>query len=91
MGESSQVTNVGRLWAGPGTATRITSLGDAEISGCYMAALPSPSIGNYSSFLTFNNRMYISFNYFNRTMADEQANQFMDLFEKTLEDLAACT
>jgi hypothetical protein len=89
MGESSQVTNVGRLWAGPDGATRITRLGDAEISGCYMAALPNPSIGNYSSFLTFNNRMYISFNYFNRTMTDAQAHQFMDLFEKTLEDLAA--
>ncbi len=91
LGESSQVTNVGRLWAGPGNTTRITHLGDAEISGCYMAAMPSPSIGNYSSFLTFNNRMYISFNYFNRTMSAAQAQQFLDLFQKTLGDLADCT
>ena len=89
MGESSQVTNVGRLWAGPDTATRITHLGDAEITGCYMAALPNPSIGNYSSFLTFNNRMFISFIYFKRTMTDDHANQFMDLFEKTLQDFVA--
>jgi NRPS condensation-like uncharacterized protein len=91
MGESSQVTNVGRLWAGKDGAARITHLGDAEISGCFMAALPNPSIGNYSSFLTFNNRMYISFNFFNRTMPDAHAHQFMDLFEKTLEDLTAGT
>ena len=91
VGESSQVTNVGRLWAGTGTTTRITHLGDAEISGCYMAAMPSPSIGNYSSFLTFSNRMYISFNYFKRTMTAAQGQQFMALFEKSLDDLANCT
>jgi NRPS condensation-like uncharacterized protein len=90
MGESSQVTNVGRLWAGPDDAKRTTRLGDAKLSGCYMAALPCPSIGNYSSFVTFKNRMYISFNYFNRTMTDAEANSFVDMFVKTLEDLAAC-
>jgi len=35
--------------------------------------------------------MYISFNYFNRTMTAEQGEQFMALFEKSLEDLAGCT
>lgn len=91
LGESSQVTNVGRLWAGTDAAMRIIRLGNAELSGCYMAALPCPSIGNYSSFLTFNNRMYISFNYLCRTMPDAQARQFMALFEKSIEDLANCT
>ncbi|MBN2108281.1 MAG: hypothetical protein JW832_12725 [Deltaproteobacteria bacterium] len=91
LGESSQVTNAGRLWAGPGTTTRITHLGDAEIAGCYMAAMPSPSIGNFSGFITFNNKLYLSFNYFNRTMTAEQGQQFMALFEKSLEDLAGCT
>ena len=89
MFESSQVTNLGRLWAGPDNSTRITRLGDAEITVCFMAALPSPAIGNFSSFLTFNNRFFISFNYFIRTMADAQAQQFMDLFEEALEDFAA--
>jgi hypothetical protein len=91
MGESSQVTNAGRLWAGSDTAKRMTRLGDAEISGCYMAAMPSPSIGNFSGFLTFNNRLYISFNYFKRTVTAEQAQQFVALFEKSLDDLADCT
>jgi NRPS condensation-like uncharacterized protein len=91
VGESSQVTNAGRLWAGPDNTTRITRLGDAEISGCYMAAMPSPSIGNFSGFITFNNKLYISFNYFIRTMTAAQGQQFMALFEKSLEDLAGCT
>ena len=90
MGESTQVTNLGRLWAGPDNSTRITRLGDAEISGCYMAALPSPAIGNFSSFLTYNNRLFVSFNYFSRTMTDAQAQQFMNLFEEALQEFAAC-
>lgn len=91
LGESSQVTNVGRLWAGPGNSMRVTRLGDAELSGCYMAAMPSPSIGNFSGFLTFNNKLHISFNYCSRTMTAAQGQEFMGLFEKTLDDLAACS
>jgi NRPS condensation-like uncharacterized protein len=90
MGDSTQVTNLGRLWAGPDNSTRITRLGDAEISGCFMASQPSPAVGNFTSFLTFKNRLFLSFNYFNRTMTDAQAQQFMDLFEKALADLAEC-
>lgn len=88
IGDSSQVTNVGRVWADPGGATRITSLGSAEITGCYMAALPSPSIGNYSSFVTFRNRLFISFNYFEWAMSDAEARRFVDIFQQALDDLA---
>ena len=55
-----------------------------------MASLPSPAVGNFTSFLTFKNRLFLSFNYFNRTMTDAQAQQFVDLFEKALADLAEC-
>lgn len=88
IGDSSQVTNVGRVWAGPDGTTRITSLGSADITGCYMAALPSPSIGNYSSFVTFRNRLFISFNYFEWAMPDAEARRFVDMLLQALDDLA---
>ena len=89
VGESSQVTNMGRLWAGPRNTTRLTRLGDAQIAVCLMAALPSPAIGNFCGFLTYNNRFLIRFIYFIRTMTEARARQFLGLLVQALDDYAA--
>ena len=90
IGDSTQVTNLGRLWAGPDNTMLITQLGDAQITACYMAGPPVPSIGSYSAFLTFNNRLYYTFNYFDWAMTDADACRFVALFEKALGDLIEC-
>ena len=88
IGDSSLATNLGRLWAGPDNKTIITSLGGAEITACYMAGPPTPSIGSYFVYLTFNNRLYFTFNYFDWALSDADARLFVDMFEKILDELA---
>lgn len=90
IGDSTMITNIGRVWAGPDNTTLITKLGDADITACYMAGPPMPSIGSYSGFLSFNNRLYYSFNYFDWAMTDADAHRFTELFEQALADLIAC-
>jgi NRPS condensation-like uncharacterized protein len=90
LGESFQVSNLGRLWAGPGNRPAISYLGDAEITAFYMAGPPMPSVGCFTTFVTYKQKLFISFNYFNWTMSATQAVQFVDIFEEELENLAGC-
>ena len=90
IGDSSLATNLGRLWAGPDNTTLITSLGGVAITACYMAGPPTPSMGSYFAYLTFNDRLYFTFNYFDWALSVAEANRFVDIFEKTLADLAEC-
>ena len=85
IGDSSLVTNIGRLWIGNDKTTYLTRIGDADITSLYITAPPSPSTGSYSGFFTYNNKLYYMFNYFEWAMSEIQAHQFADLFEQTLE------
>jgi hypothetical protein len=88
LGDSSLVTNLGRLWADRDGSTRITRLGDAEITSFYMAGPPIPSIGSYFSYLAYNNSLFITFNYFEWVMPAADACRFVDLFEEILDEFA---
>lgn len=88
FGDSSTVSNIGKMWTGSDGLTRVTRLGDAEIKSLYIAGPPVPSIGSYFGYLTYNETLYIMFNYFEWTMTDDDACRFVDLFEELLEELA---
>ena len=88
LGDSSLVTNLGKLWADRDGSTRITRLGDAEIISFYMAGPPIPSIGSYFSYLAYNGSLFITFNYFEWVMPAADACCFVDLFEKILDEFA---
>jgi len=90
LGESLQVSNLGRLWSGPGNKPTLAYLGDSEITACYMAGPPIPSVGCYTSFLTYKQSLFFSFNCFHWAMSAGEANQFVDIFEEELEKLAGC-
>ena len=87
FGDSSSVSNIGKMWADSDGSTRITQLGDAEITACYIAGPPIPSIGNYFGYLTYNDSLFIIFNYFEWAMTTDEACRFVDLFEEILEEL----
>lgn len=88
FGDSSTVSNIGKLWVGSDGLTHVTRLGDAEIKSVYIAGPPVPSIGSYFGYLTYNDTLFIMFNYFEWTMTDDDARCFVDLFEEILEELA---
>jgi NRPS condensation-like uncharacterized protein len=86
LGDSSLITNLGRLWADRDGSTRITHLGNAEIIAFYMAGPPIPSIGSYFSYLTYNGSLFITFNYFEWVMPLSDAHRFVNLFEEILDE-----
>jgi NRPS condensation-like uncharacterized protein len=86
LGDSSLITNLGRLWADRDGSTRITHLGNAEITAFYMAGPPIPSIGSYFSFLAYNGSLFITFNYFEWALPAADACRFVDLFEEILDE-----
>ncbi len=88
FGDSSTVSNIGKIWASRDGSTRMARLGDAEISSVYIAGPPVPSIGSYFGYLTYRETLFIMFNYFDWTMTDDDATRFVDLFEETLNELA---
>jgi hypothetical protein len=92
FGDSFQISNTGRLWAGPNGETLLTRLGDAEIAEFYMAVGPPiPTMGTYTGLCTFRGTLFLSFNYFTWALSKRDANAFVDLIEEVLDEIADCT
>ena len=87
-GDSTQVTNVGRLWAGTDGRPAITRVGDSRIESCHMIGPPVPSIGSYISFCTYGDRMFLSLNYYDWALTAGQARQLMDGYLQALDSLS---
>lgn len=82
------MTNLGKLWGGTKKNPPITRLGDADIAAYYMAGPPTPSIGSYFAYLSYNGSLFLTFNYFEWVMSSADAGRFVDLFEQTLNEFA---
>lgn len=85
---SLSVSNMGRLWETPGAGTRLSGLGDAEITACYGSGQPNPATGAIMTIQTFHDRLYLTVAYFRKKATDEQAQRFVALVEQELDGLA---
>lgn len=90
IGDSSLVTNLGKLWAVTKDSPAVTRLGDADITAYYMAGPPTPSIGSYFAYLAYRGSLFVTFNYFDWALPAADARSFTDLFLETLDELATC-
>lgn len=86
--DSFQISNIGRIWTGPGGKPLVTHLGDAEITACYMPGHPVPSIGTFTSFCTYGNTLFLSFNYCTWALSRTDAETFVASIEQVLDELA---
>jgi NRPS condensation-like uncharacterized protein len=88
LGDSFTLSNCGRLWAGQDGETYLTHLGESEVTECFMPGYPVPSVGVFTSFSTFRNKLCLSFSYYKHVLSEEDAEKFIDLFEHTMDDIA---
>ena len=89
FGVSFQISNVGRIWTGADGRPLLDRLGDAEITACYVPGHPMPSIGTFTSFCTYRDRLFLTFNYSNKTLDRTTAEDFVRLIEQKLDELTA--
>ena len=88
FGPSFQISNIGRIWAGPKGVPLVERLGEAEITGCYMPGHPMPGVGTFTSFCTYRDRLFLTFNYCTATLDRAGAEAFVGMIEKNLDELA---
>ena len=89
MTGSVPVSNMGRPWENPSAGTRLTRLGDAEITACYAWGQPNPAVGAITTLQTFNDTLYVSFTYFRDKATDFQARRVVAMLEESLDELAS--
>ena len=87
FGVSFQISNVGRIWTGADGKPLLDHLGDAEITACYVPGHPMPSIGTFTSFCTYRDRLFLTFNYCKNTLDRTKAEDFVRLIEQKLDEL----
>ncbi len=88
IGDSGVISNCGRLWPGPDGRPLIKGLGDARMTACYMAGYPVPSVGTFTSFSSYDDALFLCFNHYTWALSISEAETFVDLFLKTLDDLS---
>ena len=88
FGDSLTISNCGQVWAGPEGQTYLTHLGDSEVTECFMPGYPVSSIGVFTSFLTFKNKLCLSFSHYRWALAEEDAEKYIDLLEQTMDEMA---
>ena len=89
FGSSLQISNIGRIWTGPDGHPLLDRLGDARITACYMPGHPIPSMGTFTSFCTYRDTLFLTFNYCNNTLDRTAAEEFVRLTEQKLDELTA--
>jgi len=86
VGDSLAVSNMAQIWMDKQGHHLVSHLGPAQVKDCYIYGSPIPSVGTFMVLYMVNEQLHLGFNYFDWALSDEQAQHYLDLTLRVLEE-----